>query len=92
MVRVLKAEDVLDPNQTPQPDMPQRDSLCSVEELLPLLAAHKEGIVATHDSRPVGVVTANSVIAALDLAWPDRTDPRVSGDAGHVCLADQLSC
>ena len=65
MVRVLKALDVLDPAQLPTPDMPKRDCQSSVEDLLPLLATHKEGIAAMRDGAPVGVVTATSVIAAL---------------------------
>ena len=64
-MRVLKASDVLDPEQSPTPDMHERDSGCCVEELLPLLSKHKEGIVAMQDGAQLGVVTANSVIAAL---------------------------
>lgn len=70
LVRVLKASDVLDPEQSPSSDMHARESGCSVEELLPLLSKHKEGIVAMRDGAPLGVVTANSVIAAL--AHEDR--------------------
>ncbi len=65
LVRVLKAEDVLDSDQSPAADMPERDSDCCVEELVPLLSKHKEGIVAKRDGTAIGVVTANSVIAAL---------------------------
>ncbi len=65
LVRVLKATDVLDPEQQPAPGMHERDCGCCVEELLPLLSQHKEGIIATQDGAPLGVVTANSVIAAL---------------------------
>ena len=70
MVRVLKALDVLDPTQSPTPNMPERDCQCCVEDLLPLLATHAEGIAATRDGAPLGVVTATSVIAAL--AHEDR--------------------
>ncbi len=65
LVRVLKATDVLDPEQSPTSTMPERDSACCVEELLPLLSRHKQGIVATQDGVPIGVVTATSVITAL---------------------------
>ena len=65
MVRVLRALDVLDPTQAPTPEMPKQDCESSVEDLLPLLATHKEGIAAMRDGAPVGVVTATSVIAAL---------------------------
>ena len=65
MVRVLRALDVLDPNQSATDAMPKQDCECSVEELLPLLATNKGGIAAMRDGAPLGVVTANSVIAAL---------------------------
>jgi glycine betaine/proline transport system ATP-binding protein len=65
LVRVLKATDVLDPEQIPTPEMPQRDCQCSVEELLSLLSTHREGIAAMRDGAPIGVVTATSVITAL---------------------------
>jgi glycine betaine/proline transport system ATP-binding protein len=65
MVRVLKAEDVLDPGLTPTPDMPSKGDDCCVDDLLPLLAEHRQGISVMRDGAPIGVVTANSVIAAL---------------------------
>ena len=65
MVRVLTAVDVLDPDQSATENMPQRDANSSVEDLLPLLATHKEGISAMRDGTSIGVVTATSVIAAL---------------------------
>lgn len=65
MVRVLTAMDVLDPEQSPTDGMPRQDASSSVEDLLPLLATHKEGIVAVRDGVVAGVVTATSVIAAL---------------------------
>ena len=65
MVRVLTAMDVLDTGQPPTGDMPVRDGLCCVEDLLPLLATHKQGIAVTREGTPVGIVTATSVIAAL---------------------------
>ena len=65
MVRVLKASDVLDPSQGVQAGMPQLDADTSVEDLLPLLAVHREGISMMRDGVSIGVVTAASVISAL---------------------------
>ena len=65
MVRVLKASDVLDPSRTAEPEMPQRDADTTVEDLLPVLSTHREGIVMMRDGVPLGVVTAASVISAL---------------------------
>ena len=65
MVRVLKAADVLDRSQTAQPGMPRQDADTSVEDLLPLLAEHREGICMMRGGVPIGVVTAASVISAL---------------------------
>ncbi len=65
MVRVLKAEDVLDPDATPTNGMPEQDCKTDVEALLPLLASNKDGIKIMRGDTPLGVVTANSVIRAL---------------------------
>ena len=65
MVRVLTAGDVLDANHTASADMVSRDWHSSVEDLLPLLATHKEGIAVTRQEELIGVVTASSVISAL---------------------------
>lgn len=84
MVRVLKAMDVLDTSQQPSPGMPEQDCECLVEDLLPLLASHKEGIAAMRGGAPVGVVTATSVIAAL--AHQDReptADDPLAGKAAQ---------
>ena len=85
MVRVLKASDVLDPSQAAQPGMSQRDADTSVEDLLPLLAVHREGISMMRDGASIGVVTAASVIAALahehhQRTGPDAQAPERSGD------------
>ena len=85
MVRVLKASDVLDPSQAAQPGMSQRDADTSVEDLLPLLAVHREGISMMRDGATIGVVTAASVIAALahehhQRTGPDAQAPERSGD------------
>lgn len=78
MVRVLKAADVLDPEQSPQPGMAEQDSECCVDELLPLLSEHKEGIVALRGGAPLGVVTASSVIAALATRDAERSEGAAS--------------
>ena len=65
LVRVLKASDVLDRSQTVQPGMPRQDADTPVEDLLPLLAGHREGIRTMRDGASIGVVTAASVISAL---------------------------
>ena len=85
MVRVLKASDVLDPTQSVQPGMSQRDADTSVENLLPLLAVHREGISMMRDGASIGVVTATSVICALAHEQHQRTGtdaqaPERSGD------------
>ena len=82
MVRVLTAKDVLDKSRTPAPGMPEKDMRCSVEDLLPLLASHNDGIVATQDGKPMGVVTAASVIAAL--AHQDQERGSDSAPAGEA--------
>ena len=73
MVRVLKAADVLDPSQAVQDSMPREDADTSVENLLPLLARHRDGIAAMRGGRSVGVVTAASVISALAQKKPRRS-------------------
>lgn len=65
MVRVLKALDVLDGAIQPSEQMPEVDASCCVDELLPMLATNRTGIIAMRDGTPLGVVTSNSVIAAL---------------------------
>ena len=81
MVRVLRAADVLDPSQTVEDAMPREDADTSVETLLPLLARHREGVAAMRDGRPVGVVTAASVIAALAQEKPHRAGDGAGADA-----------
>ena len=85
MVRVLKASDVLDPSQSALPGMSQRDADTSVEDLLPLLAVHREGISMMREGASIGVVTAASVISALahehhQRTGPDARAPERSGD------------
>ena len=65
MARVLKASDVLDRSRAVQPGMPQQSADTSVEDLLPLLAEHREGISMMRDGASIGVVTAASVISVL---------------------------
>ncbi|MEM6481533.1 MAG: ATP-binding cassette domain-containing protein [Pseudomonadota bacterium] len=65
MARVLRARDVLDPDVALCESMERHDCETPVEELLPRLATCKEGVAACQGDRALGVVTANSVIAAL---------------------------
>ena len=74
LVRVLKASDVLDPSRAAQPGMPQRDADTTVEDLLPLLSEHREGISMMRDGAAIGVVTAASVISALAHDKHQRAD------------------
>ena len=73
LVRVLKASDVLDPSRAETPGMPQCDADTTVEDLLPLLASHPEGISMMRDGASVGVVTDASVISALAHDQQDRS-------------------
>ena len=86
MVRVLKASDVLDPSQAVRPGMPQQDTETSVEDLLPLLAAHRDGIALMRDGVSIGVVTAASVIAALAHEKPhcSGADPQPPPPEGRL--------
>ena len=65
LVRVLQAGDVMQPDIAPTEAMPQVSSSETVEQLLPQLAKHGDGIAVTNGGAPFGVVTAQSVIAAL---------------------------
>jgi len=71
MARVLKARDLANPSIPVSPDMPKKDSDCSLEEILPLLASNEGGIAAMRGGTPIGVVTAVSVIDAL-AHWDTR--------------------
>ena len=92
MVRVLKASDVLDPARTETPAMPQRDADTTVEDLLPLLAAHPEGISIVRDGVSIGVVTDARVISALahdthSRPGADALTPDSRRDAGRPDLS-----
>lgn len=65
LVRVLQAGDVALGDRQSTPDMPQVASTVTVEHLLPQLAQHDGGIAVNDGGAPLGVVTAQSVIAAL---------------------------
>ena len=73
MIRVLKASDALDGSQEMRPGMLERDADASVEELLPLLVEHREGISVMRDGASIGVVTATSVVSALARGKDGRT-------------------
>ena len=81
MVRVLKASDVLDPSRAAQPGMPERGADVTVEDLLPLLSEHREGISMMRDGASIGVVTAASVISALAHDRHQRTGAGASAPA-----------
>ena len=83
MIRVLKASDVLDRSQPAQADMPQEDADTSVEDLLPLLAMHRDGISMMRDGASIGVVTAASVIAALVHENRHASGPDASPSGRH---------
>lgn len=70
IIRVLKAEDVLDPGAPHTASMPRQDAACKVEDLLPLLASSKDGIIVMRGGEAIGVVTPASVVSAL--AHQDR--------------------
>ncbi len=77
MARVLRARHVIDPAVALTERMERHDCDTPVEELLPRLATCRDGLVACEGDRPLGVVTANSVIAAL--AHPDKFRTREAG-------------
>ena len=64
--RVLTATDVLDEGAQPGVDRPTVAAASKLDELLPLLAGQAAGVAVTgEDGAVLGVVTPNSVIAAL---------------------------
>ena len=65
LVRVLLAHEVTDPNAIPDGGRTRVSSDTPVEALLPMLAAHPEGVAVERAGTVEGVVTAQSVIAAL---------------------------
>jgi len=65
LVRVLRAADVMQANQIANPNMPTVSSETCVEDILPQLANHTEGIAVTSEGKIIGVVNADSVVAAL---------------------------
>lgn len=65
LVRVLQAGDVAVKGAAKTADMPEVASTETVEQLLPQLAQHDSGIAVNDGGTPLGVVTAQSVVAAL---------------------------
>ena len=64
--RVLTATDVLDAGAAPGGDRPTVAAASKLEEFLPVLAGHAAGVAVTgEDGAVIGVVTPNSVVAAL---------------------------
>ncbi|MCB1434269.1 MAG: ATP-binding cassette domain-containing protein, partial [Alphaproteobacteria bacterium] len=75
LVRVLRAASVIDEGVTQNPQMPVVDGSTPVEDLLPQLARHADG-VAVRDAggNILGVATARSVIGALAQEGEKRID------------------
>ena len=65
LVRVLMASDIMQSDLVATDNMPHVSSKITVEKILPDLAAHPKGLAVTEGDKVLGVVTANSVIAAL---------------------------
>lgn len=65
LVRVLRAHEVIDAAAVPDVGRMRVAHDLPVEALLPMLAAHPEGIAVEQGSQVTGVVTAQSVVAAL---------------------------
>ena len=65
LVRVLLAGDVLQKDRKATRDMPSVASTTTVENILPELATNERGVAVSDGGNIIGVVTANSVIAAL---------------------------
>ena len=73
LARVLMARDVLDKAGLAKADMHNVQSTECVEDLLPQLAAHPEGVAVVEDDSILGVVTATSVVAALSRGSGETT-------------------
>lgn len=65
LARVLRAAEVTDPKAAAANGLGQVPADMSVETLLPMLAQHPAGLSVERDGATIGVVTAQSVIAAL---------------------------
>jgi glycine betaine/proline transport system ATP-binding protein len=64
--RVLAATDVLDASAAAGGDRPTVAAASKLEEILPVLAGHAAGVAVTdEDGAVIGVITPNSVVAAL---------------------------
>ncbi len=64
--RVLTATDVLDASAAAGGDRPTVAAASKLEEILPVLAGHAAGVAVTdEDGAVIGVITPNSVVAAL---------------------------
>ncbi len=65
LVRVLCAHEVIDTNAVPDEGRMRLPAETPVEALLPMLAAHPEGVAVDRAGTIEGIVTAQSVISAL---------------------------
>lgn len=79
LVRVLTAGEVVDPDAGPGDCRTRVPGRMPVEALLPMLAAHPEGLEVEQDGKVTGVVTAQSVISALaQYAGHEKTQAEVA--------------
>ncbi|WP_135506153.1 quaternary amine ABC transporter ATP-binding protein [Roseovarius aestuariivivens] len=65
LARVLTAAEVADAKGQRDDGLKRVAAETPVETLLPMLAEHPDGLIAESDGAPLGLVTAQSVIAAL---------------------------
>ncbi len=65
LVRVLQAGDVMRPSDGDTSTLPQVASTTTVEDILSELAKHSSGLAVSDGGHVVGIVTPQSVIAAL---------------------------
>lgn len=65
LIRVLLAGDIVQSGLTATDDMPRIASTTAVEDILPKLASHTNGVAVTEKGNVIGVVTPSSVISAL---------------------------
>ena len=78
--RVLCAHEVIDPDAVPDEGRPRVPAQTPVETLLPMLAAHPEGVAVERSGTVEGIVTAQSVISALALL-SDQDDAKAEATA-----------
>ena len=65
LARVLLARDVMDDTAKAEAKMLQVQGTDCVDDLLPHLAKHRDGVAVVENGKTVGVVTPSSVVCAL---------------------------